>query len=139
MAVDPHCSRRDRGRLRYGRREPVAVGCRHSRTNCRSRHDDNGLTGDNHRHATVFDNLHEPRGLDSVDHPGQPRHVHDKPDTHDVDYDRDVVDDFNLFHYNVEFYNHYNNNCSSDHDVNINDDDFYDDNDCPDRPHHSLR
>ncbi len=149
MAVDSHCSRPDRRRLRYGRREPVAVGRRHPRTNCRSRHDDNGLPRNNDRDGTVFDNLYEPGGLGSVDHPGKPRHVHDKPGIDYVDNEPNIVDDFtpfNLFHHHIEFYNHYNNNCSSDNNVNLNDGDFYvddnvyyDDNDCPDRPHHSLR
>ncbi len=144
MAVDSRCSRPDRDCVRYGRRESAAVGRRHPRTNCRSRHNDNGRPGDNHRDGTVFDNLYEPGELGSVDHPGQPRHVHDKPDTHHVDYDRDVVDDFNLFYHNIEFYNHYSNNCSPDNDVNIDHDDLddhdsYDGNDCASGPNNSLR
>lgn len=144
MAVNSHCCRPDHKRLRHGRRKQIAVGRRHPRTNCRSRHNDNGRSGDNHRDGTVCDNLYEPGGLDSVDHPGQPRHVHDKPDTHHVDYDRDVVDDFNLFYHHIEFYNHYNNNCSPDNDVNIDHDDLhdhdsYDGNACASGPNNSLR
>ena len=149
MAVNSHCCRPDHKRLRHGRRKQIAVGRRHPRTNCRSRHNDNGRSGDNHRDGTVFDNLYEPGELGSVDHPGQPRHVHDKPGIDYVDNEPNVVDDFTLFrlfHHHIEFYNHinHNNDGSSDNDVNIDDDDFYDyvsyhDNDCPDRPHHSPR